>query len=164
VKKEKLTCVDIEIAIASRFGYLENLIVPGVHWGLDLHECDVLVLSKAGYATEVEIKTSKSDLIADKKKRHGHFSDRIKYLYFALPDYLKDCIEHVPERAGIILVGSSGANRGRTNIIRKPKHNKSRKFSEVERCKMARLGAIRIWGLKQTIRNLCRGSSGGVIS
>ena len=155
--REKLNCRDIEITVGTYFDYLVNLIVPNVHWGLDLHECDLLILSKAGYATEVEIKTSRADLIADKKKKHGHHSKRIKYLYFAIPDYMVKDIEHIPERAGIIVVYSTGDSRGRCYKMRKPKYNSDvRKFTEAERCKMARLGALRIWDLMRTNRNLVK--------
>jgi len=43
--------LDIEIAVMEYLGTRTNLIVPNVSWGMDLHECDILSLSKAGYAT-----------------------------------------------------------------------------------------------------------------
>jgi hypothetical protein len=135
------------------------------------HECDLLMLSKAGYATEVEIKVSKSDLIADKKKRHGHrdYKNRIKYLYFAIPEKLKDDIDHIPERAGIIVVREGTALRYNSeagkriptdyvtcDIIRKPETMSTYKFTDSERYQLARLGALRIWGLKKKIAALSK--------
>ena len=76
----KITTPEMECRLADYFGYRKNLIVPNVYWGLDMHECDLLVLSQAGYATEIEIKISIADLRADAKKVHGHRSGgRIKY-------------------------------------------------------------------------------------
>lgn len=72
----KLNARDIEIAIAKMFNYRMNVIVPNVSWGLGLRcECDLLIVSQRRYATEIEIKVSKSDIKADKKK---HPAARIK--------------------------------------------------------------------------------------
>lgn len=170
-KANKLKTVDIELAVVSYLKPRVNLIVPNVSWGLGLHECDLLVISSAGYAWEIEIKVSKVDLIKDKEKRHGHISHMIKYLYFAIPDYLIEHSEHIPERAGIITINTESllellsnhknlSSRDlihfmgeRCKIIRKPiATHKPYKFSEAERLKVAMLGAMRIWGLKRKIQ------------
>ena len=156
MKKKKLKTIDIEIAVASYLNVRTNLIVPNISWGMFLHECDLLVLTPAGYAWEIEIKTTRSDLIKDKKKRHGHRNGKIKYLYFAMPDYLEHCVEHVPERAGVILVN----DKLRCRTHRRPKFNKSAyRFSQDERYQVARLGSMRIWGLK---KKLCKSYSGKI--
>ncbi len=157
----KITTAEMECTIASWFNYRANLVVPNVHWGMNMHECDLLVLSKAGYVTEVEIKISRADLRADAKKLHGHRSNKIKYLYFAVPDNLEAAaLELAPERAGIITVARcdrpSSRRRGelRCNRIRNPictKH--SLPMSDRDRYKVARLGALRIWNLKRKIIN-----------
>lgn len=150
----------MEVALSTYLDYRVNLIVPNVYWGMNVHECDLLVVSKAGYLTEIEIKVSRSDLKADAKKWHGHESDRIKRLFFALPDYLEniDCIEMVPERAGIIIVKPKDNVPGeypyspRCREIRPAKRNPAAtKISEADRYKIARLGALRIWRLKRLI-------------
>lgn len=64
----KITTLDMEIVLMEYFGVNRNIIVPNVSWGLNLHECDLLIFSKSGYATEVEIKISKQDLLKDKNK------------------------------------------------------------------------------------------------
>lgn len=141
----------MEVALANHINPRANLIVPNVHWGLFIHECDILVITKAGYAWEVEIKVTKADLLNDKKKKHGHKDHRIKNLYFAIPHYLKEHIDHIPERAGIIIVNE----RKRCKVVRKPKSNKNPyKFSEKERYQVARLGAMRMWTLKRNIIRL----------
>lgn len=150
VKTVKLKSLDIELAVASYLNPRQNLIVPNVHWGLFMHECDLLVVTKAGYCWEVEIKISKADLVRDKDKKHNHFDHRIKDLYFAMPDYLAEFADdHVPPRAGIILVDQRKICR----TVRRPKSSNSPyKFSTLEKYQVARLGALRIWGLKRKIR------------
>lgn len=148
MKKKKLKIIDIEIAVAGYLDAIVNLIVPNISWSLSLHECDLLVITPAGFAWEIEIKTTKQDLIRDKKKRHGHINGKIKGLYFAMPDYLKSCVEHVPVQAGIILVDE----HLQCITHRKPKPKKlPYRFNEAERYKVARLGSIRIWGLKRKL-------------
>ena len=155
-----ITTPEMECALANWFDYRMNLIVPNVHWGLNMHECDLLIVSKAGYCTEVEIKISRADLRADKKKRHGHRCARIKYLYFAVPEKLEAAaIEFAPSRAGIITVKPSMSsmdprNDGspRCKRIREPIVTvKPQPMPDSERYKVARLGALRIWGLKWRI-------------
>lgn len=152
---DKITTPEMEVTLASYFDYRVNLIVPNAHWGMgNMHECDLLIMSQSGYLTEVEIKVSKPDLKADAKKVHGHRSTRIKRLFFALPHYLEDAIEFVPERAGIIIVSPKDDHSWgpRCKVIRKPVTNKvAQKVSAEERYKIARLGAIRIWKLKRKL-------------
>jgi len=153
----KITTPEMECALSTYFNYRINLIVPNISCGMSLHECDLLVVSKAGYLTEVEIKITRADLRADAKKWHGHRSDVIKRLIFALPDYLENCIEFVPERAGIILVRQPNVPElypyhPRCSELRPARRNKAAgKISDADRYKIARLGALRIWNLKRKL-------------
>ncbi len=158
--RAKISTMEMECALANYFNPRTNLIVPNVSWGMGLHECDLLILSQAGYLTEVEIKVSKADLKRDQKKWHGHRSLAIKRLFFALPHYLEsiDCIEMVPERAGIIIVSAKDNVPGeypwapRCREIRPAQRNKAPgKVDDYGRYKIARLGALRIWGLKRKL-------------
>lgn len=149
----KITAAEIEVKVASYYGYRQNIIVPNISWGVNLHECDLLIIRKSGYGIEVEIKISKSDLKADAKKGHNHNDrlNRLSELYFAMPDYMKDCIEYVPERAGILLISKHDTYCG-ISILRDAKVNKNRcKFSSEEMLKIAHLGTMRIWNLKRVI-------------
>lgn len=105
---------EIEVAIAKthKFNYLKNIVVFNVN-GISeklpiFHECDVLILSKSGYLTEIEIKRSWSDFIADFKKKHKHNSRGIiKYFYYCIPENLLDKVrdklaEEEIEYTGII--------------------------------------------------------------
>ena len=151
MKKFEISTEEMECVLANHFGIRTNLIVPNVSWGLGIHECDLLICSKSGYCTEIEIKISKSDLIKDKDKSHGHNSNKIKYLYFAIPDHLvtDEIISHIPERAGILAVRDNG-RRLVVKRIREPKRNVNAiKLTIEEQYDMARLGSLRIWGLKK---------------
>lgn len=149
----------MELAIAKYFEIRQNVIVPNISWGFGMHECDLFILKKSGYAVEVEIKRSKSDLLADFKKAHHHHDEknRISELYYALPEELYEkCEEFIPENAGIIVCYRCINYKKETVIVarvkRKAKKVKgARKLTIEEQFKVARLGCLRIWSLKQKI-------------
>ncbi|MBP7509387.1 MAG: MmcB family DNA repair protein [Prolixibacteraceae bacterium] len=158
----KITTLEMEECLARYFSYRRNLVIPNVSWGFNIHECDLLVVTKSGYLIEVEIKISKSDLKADMKKEHNHHDhyNRVKELYFAMPENLaedKECIDLVPENAGIILVSKWKPNWHKdlfvqARTIRKSKVNKAAgKLYDNEKYQLARLGTMRIWSLKKKI-------------
>jgi hypothetical protein len=172
-----MTTLDIEIAVIKGFKPRQNLIVPNVSWGIwdkyygALHECDVLILSKSGYATEVEIKANKSDLVKDSEKHHNHIHGLIRRFYFAVPEKLKDfALANIPERAGLYVLkvvertrynwdtGGCAEETYSTNILECVKeckiNTKAVKWSNEDKYKLARLGAMRILGLKQKINKL----------
>ena len=142
---------EIEIALATYFGYTTHIIVPNVRTGIQCHECDLLVVYPSGLAVEVEIKRSKEDTKADLLKYHKHNSTRISALYFALPEELyESCLEFIPEKAGILVVSAKGG----VICKRKPIKNKfAIKLSEIEIKKITRLGYLRIWSLKRKLCN-----------
>jgi hypothetical protein len=152
-----MKCIEIEEAVARLFGIRQHIIVPNASWGLGLHECDLLIVRPSGYAIEVEIKTSKADLKQDAKKSHGHYSEKIKQLYFAVPKDLYDAAcEYAPFDAGIITVAASDpewrlgklfAHIERESPIRK----NARPLNEKEILKAATLGAMRVWSLKRKL-------------
>ena len=154
------TCPEIEAAVVKYFDPRRCCIVPNVWWGLNLnHECDLFVLTKTGYAYEVEIKTSKSDIKADLKKakiagnydKYWHDSKKIHKLYFAIPAKLENCIDLIPNRAGILIVGTTGT----IVKLREAKLNPdARKLNEKEILKLAHLGTMRIWTLKAALLSL----------
>lgn len=150
-----MTTPEMEIALSHYFNPRRNLIVPNISWGMFTHECDLLVLTKAGYAYEIEIKISKADLLKDREKRHNHESKKISRLFFALPEPLIKWAEYVPARAGIISVTPSVHTfRNQCRIVREAAKTNTYKFAERERYDVARLATLRIWGLKQTIERL----------
>jgi hypothetical protein len=160
--------LDLEILTMKYFGIRRNLIVPNVSWGLDLHECDMLILSKSNYATEVEIKVSKSDLLKDKEKFHGHLNKKIRRLFFCVPENLKEvALANIPERAGLLIPkeftsrcftyekGNYDVTTTKLIEVRGPIANKyCQTWSASDREQLSRLGAMRILGLKEKIQKL----------
>lgn len=149
-KLVKVNAEYVETAIVNFYNPRTNLIIPNVSWGFLNHEADLIIISSAGYLTEIEIKISVADCKKDLEKRHGHRSNKIKNLYFAVPEYILDkCLKHIPNRSGVYSITS----RGFVEIIRKPISNTlSKKVTIEDRYKLARLGALRIWGLKRKLR------------
>jgi hypothetical protein len=135
------------------------------------HECDILVLTQSGYAYEVEIKISASDLKADLKKQHHHRSNKIKMLYFAIPKYLEPYKEFIPTTAGIMVVErifddtricgepeyKSTGWRDTMTVIRAPHVNReASKWEDKDRLELMRLSTMRIWSLKEKCQRLQR--------
>ena len=149
---------EIEFALAQHFGWRANIVVPNVFWGLGFrHELDLMVLRPSGWATEIEIKTSLSDLKADAKKGHLHRSKRIKELYFAFPypeDLDKWC-QHVQENAGILLIKKDRYSGSPVVVVHRSavKNTGARKINPEEKMKLLELAHMRIWSLKHTIMN-----------
>ena len=151
------TAKDIEVSIAHNFDYRTNLIIPNISWGFGIHECDVLMVTKAGYLTEFEIKVSPQDLLKDRDKKHGHVDTRIKNFYFAMPDTEKmlEVISEIPQRAGILVFEYRTAKSMKMTKIREPKVNTSAvPISDKDRMLLLRLAALRIWPLKSKIIDL----------
>lgn len=143
-----MNSLQIEIAVAHFFNSRQNLIVPNVSWGLGFHyEIDVLVLTPANYAYEIEIKTSASDLRRDKNKKYWHNSTRIRRLYFAIPEKLQNlALAEIPPHSGLIVIGDMGETRPI-----KPAETilSAKKFTEKERQHLYELAAMRVWSLKE---------------
>lgn len=101
---QKFTERVLQQAVARFFDPRKNLIVPNVAQTF-AHECDILVLSKAGYATEVEIKVSAADLRKDFSKQK-HTRDRSKLLarfFYCVPSELVELAQQlVPVEYGIL--------------------------------------------------------------
>ena len=69
------TLHEIEVALAKTdtFNFVRNIVAFNVNGLSELfplhHEADMLVMSRTGYLTEIEIKRSWSDFLADFKKK-----------------------------------------------------------------------------------------------
>ena len=143
------------------FDVQQNVIVPNVYNGIGIdYEADLVVLSKSGYATEIEIKTSKADLIKDKSKKNYHNSNLFKYLFFAVPESLKEvALQEIPKNAGLFIVRKKIDIKRNGIIVTKEiflarpaiKNYNCLKWEEKQRVNLMRLGTMRILGLKQKI-------------
>ena len=152
----KMHAGDIELALAHRYNWRQNLIVPNIYWGLGFpYELDLMVVTPSGWATEIEIKVSVSDLKADQRKTHGHHSNKIKYLYFAVPEKLQPlALGLIPERAGLFIIRPELQlyDYRKTEIVKSPVTNKAaRKITTEERIKLNELATMRIWSLKKAL-------------
>jgi len=105
--KNKMTAIDIEEALYRRFSMKEYIAVPNVYWGLGInYEIDMFICNKKSkICSEIEIKISKSDLKADKKKKHQHSDPRVSKLWFAVPKHLEEyALKNIPENAGLFVI------------------------------------------------------------
>lgn len=157
-----LSLYEIELAIVKhdQFNIRKNIVVCNISWGLINHEADMLIMSKSGYLTEIEIKRSLSDLKADFKKKHDHSCELIKYLYYAVPiDLVGKCkdllILNKRPVSGIIGYHEDGSLEFFKvyEVLRLGAgiNWKARKLFIEEQLQLARLGAMRVWGLKKKI-------------
>ena len=156
-----MTTLEAEIILMKMWDIKTHLIVPTITTMSTLlkFEADMCVLTKSNLATVVEIKVSASDLKADLKKKHikaltnnktglKRYFPKIKHFYYAVP---KELIEkaklQIPDFAGLI-------NLSNQTIIKQPKLIYNYKWTAKERLTLARLGTMRILGLKTKIFNL----------
>lgn len=161
-KIPKITTAEMEVSIAKYFGIRQHIVVPNLSWGFFNHECDLFLIRKSGYGFEVEIKRSKSDLLADFKKRHNHIDkqNRIVQLYYAIPkELLESCEQHIPQQFGILVVEKylsyDKSYRESTSMYREAKRKTgAKRLTDKEQLKIARLGTMRIWTLKEKLNNL----------
>jgi len=148
VIQHKLRAQDVEIVVANDFNYRQNIIVPNVHWGMSLpYEADMVVLRQSGYAIEIEIKVSASDIKADLKKRHHHDSNLFRELWFAVPEKL-EAHPDIPHRAGIISIGWSYDRYHATRTRGASVNRNAKKWADRQISALTRLGCMRTWTLK----------------
>lgn len=160
--KTRLTSTEIELATARLFGWRNHIMVPNVYWGFDLrYEADLLILNKNNFISEIEIKTTLSDLKRDAgKRKHTQDPDpRIKYLYFAFPQYLLEkSLPILPETVGIITCQWIKSYDRKCYLsaqrIRLPKPiPRHRAITNNEAYQLMRLGCIRQRKIKNDIFN-----------
>ena len=152
-EKPKMTANEVELILAKHFNIRQVILVPNVSWGMLEYETDLLMLSKSNYATEIEIKVDKYDLINDIKKKHTHNSKLIHYLYFAIPDYLEEYIEHVPVHAGILIIDRT-YGKAYVRTLRVAKKHRVPKWTVEQRIQLMRLSTLRIWSLKDKLKGI----------
>lgn len=148
-----MTSKEIEIACVNYFGKRKNLIVPNISWGFIglYYEADLVVVTKAGYAKEIEVKVSRGDLLKDKEKKHNHDCKKFKELYFAIPQSLMKDKEYIPERAGIIVCKKEIYDDDiyyTAKLERPAISNGAEKLTLLDKYELARLGTLRMWNLK----------------
>jgi hypothetical protein len=95
---------DIQLALVQRIGWRQNRMMP--EFFLDGGQCDLLQVTRSGYATEYEIKVSKSDWDKDATKdKWRRPRPHISRFFYAVPEPLADYWpEWAPGGAGLIAV------------------------------------------------------------
>lgn len=153
----KLTVEDIQIALfkSKIWNNKTDIMLPNLSFGLLEYEADFVVISNAGYLTEVEIKRSFEDLQADFKKNHTHNDPKVSYFYYCLPITMKDKAEELLKRSNngflpaIIYYDENG--KCTPNSVNPTK--KGRKLFLEEQLHAAKLGCLRFWNLKCKTQN-----------
>jgi hypothetical protein len=164
-----MTTPEMEKLVYWYFQDSSLVIVPkisGNNWWLDTetdpmiwrsivnHECDMLIVTKNHYLTEVEIKISLSDLKADFKKKHQHKDENIKKFYYAFPAEMKEkALELIPKECGILIAVKKepGIPYRKIECYRKPKINKEAKpINDIVLSKIYRLGYLRYWNYRMS--------------
>lgn len=154
----------------SPFSWRKNFCcIPNVSWGFLPWEADLLICSKSGYLTEIEIKISATDWENDKKKKKFLYRKdptykftaqakswiRIKEFWYAAPIKLAKRHEelNIPRFAGVIGINLKKSSwLERYQILKNPKINRNaEKLTDLEKAHLARLGSIRIWTKKDLL-------------
>lgn len=152
-----MTTPDAEVAVAGRGGVFSAsryVVLPRSRWGLATwgiyHECDLLALSRSGALHEIEIKVSRSDLLADAKKAHAHDSAAISRLWYAVPKEMVDFAkENIPLESGLIRCCEMGGGRLASFVVRRPKTKKAPKASPELIAHIHELIACRYWSERE---------------
>lgn len=159
MEKHSITATDIEQILTGPFGifsFRRYLVVPNVWWGMKFnHECDLLCVTKSNVAHEIEIKISVADLKNDLMKKHGHKSNKIKYLWFAMPEKIYDKgKENIPEQVGVIIIKEPENRKPFALVLKKPIATKARNLNQDEIIKLGHLGTMRYWKTARTLETL----------
>lgn len=117
------------------------------------HEADLIWINDNDYLTEVEIKTSYSDFLADFKKKEKHLTKYTRAVYYAFPwDMYKEneekikkvLVEKFPE-AGVIIVGIGGFAVG---TVKAAEYFKVEKIPIEVKVGLMRIGCQKWWRRK----------------
>lgn len=155
-----MTTKELEYAIYKKYFNASKLTITNIKTVVK-YECDVAVIGKSDYLTGLELKISKSDLLADFKKKHTHICKKVKKFYYVLPKDLENCIDLIPEEFGVIIVIKGSyiddfclktpleKTKYNCRIVRESKINKAaEKITVDEYINLCRLASMRAWTQK----------------
>lgn len=152
----KLTVDEIQIALRNSgiWNKRQDIFIPNLSWGMLNYEADLVIITKSGYLTEVEIKRSWADFKADFKKGHEHDDPRVYHFYYCVPESICERVaEFLQEKYGagrpsVLCVSEEGNIRHYDGGI---SHRGGRKLFLEEQLTAARLGCMRVWNLKEKL-------------
>lgn len=150
-----LSVHEIEYGLCRYYGIRKYIIVPNVSWGFFAeHEADLVVITQAGYLTEIEIKRSWRDFLEDFKKNSYHNDNRIAEFYYCVPEcmagackdylYADPSIEARYGKIGLL----SFDERGDIRFVRNGRKRNPLKLTAEEVLSVARLGVLRFWDVR----------------
>jgi hypothetical protein len=122
----------IRQAVVSYFDCFQNRMLP--EFWIDGGIADMVIISKAGYVTEVEIKTSVADWRVDLKKgKWAKPRPHIKRFYYAIPEALADRIPSgLPTEAGLLVVVRVKGGYARCTEVKAARAQKARKIGDLD--------------------------------
>jgi len=83
----------LQQGLAIFLDYRKTIIIPNVSYGWQLkHEADLIYIRNRS-ATEIEIKTTRTDFLNDFNKKHGHENKKINRLVYCIPKDLQQLAE-----------------------------------------------------------------------
>lgn len=152
----KLTVDEIQIALRNSgiWNKRQDIFIPNLSWGLLDYEADLVIITKSGYLTEVEIKRSWEDFKADFKKTHKHDDPRVYKFYYCVPESILDrVIDFLREKYGTIYPSVLGVSEnGSIGFYGNgTPYRGGRKLFIEEQLTAARLGCMRVWNLKEKL-------------
>lgn len=130
---------EMQRLLVRHFDWYPNTLVP--HCCLFGWECDLLVVSRAGVITEVEIKRTLADWNVDQHKEKWRSSqrDKINRFYYCIPAELEFKVPAwVPDSAGILLIDSTGYTQA-IRVLRGAKLCSKYRLSADEWTRLSRL-------------------------
>ena len=150
MKAEDIAIIAVKRSNSPFFLRANQCVVRNVSWGLfSWGEADIIALTKSFYLIEGEIKISKSDLLADRKKLkflherttidHSHWKQDIKAFYYIVPTA-------IVEQAMLLSYGVIEVDGDKLKVHRKsPIHKEAKKLPDKQVYNLMRLGCMKAW-------------------
>jgi hypothetical protein len=136
---------DIQYALVHRLNWRQNRIMPEFY--LDGGQCDLLQVTRSGYATEYEIKVSRSDWKKDATKdKWRRPRPHVARFFYAVPIELADYWpEWAPDGAGLIAVRLTNEQWPVLKEIRPAKRFAAQKLNQQTLDRMYEAAYFRFW-------------------
>lgn len=128
---------------------VNTVCATNISWGLfSWGEADYVVVTKARFLVEIEIKVSPTDFKRDilkKKWKSGDREKMVRRFYYAVPLEMVDKIrEFLPEDAGLITVEQTKSYGYRVKVVKESEVNRNaREMTDKEIYNLARLQCFR---------------------
>lgn len=149
---QKIHAGHISTALAWYFNWRQSVMMP--QWFIDGGIADLLFISRAGYATEIEIKTSLSDWNADQgKEKWKKPRPHITRFFYAVPESLMDrCPVWINPDFGLIAVSVGKTGYAKCRVVREARRFKAAKLPADELQRMYLACYHRFWRKELALR------------